>query len=142
MINAIPLQVDGDVAEVEKQQQKVVDDLRDQLQTAEHKLINKSEKSLREAEKYTAQATSLQSKLSAQIVSQRLVPVCQHFLVQRERHGKRCDMSKESVEEAVKCPALTASLHLKLSEKTADHILHPVSQHWCFLIDDTGRACL
>jgi hypothetical protein len=32
------LQVDGDVAEVEKQQQKVIEDLRNQLSEAEHKV--------------------------------------------------------------------------------------------------------
>jgi hypothetical protein len=34
------LQVDGDVAEVEKQQQRVIEDLRNQLAEAEHKVVS------------------------------------------------------------------------------------------------------
>lgn len=95
------LQVDGDIAEIEKQQHKVLDELRDKLTAAEHKMISRSEKSLREAEKYTAQATQLQSKLAGQTaeltaLKQRLVQMEDE---KREQQGELQRLQQQLLSE-------------------------------------------
>ena len=66
VLDETALQVDGDVGALEKQQQALVDDLRDKLALAESEAVSKGEKALRNAEKFTALAADMQAKFSQQ----------------------------------------------------------------------------
>jgi len=66
VIDETSLQVDGDVGALEKQQSDLVHELRDKLAVAEAEAVSKSEKALRNAEKFTAQAADMQAKFSQQ----------------------------------------------------------------------------
>ncbi|EKX51837.1 hypothetical protein GUITHDRAFT_65705, partial [Guillardia theta CCMP2712] len=63
LLDDAALLVDGEGSEVEKQQQQLIEELRDKLSEAEAQSVAKSEKALQEAERYTAQAAQVQAKL-------------------------------------------------------------------------------
>jgi len=58
------LQVEGDVGDVEKQQRQTIEELRDKLSKAETTAVAKSERALKEAEKFSQKASHMQAELT------------------------------------------------------------------------------
>jgi hypothetical protein len=58
------LQVEGDVGDVEKEQRRMIEELRDKLSKSEATTVAKSERALKEAEKFSQKAAHMQAELS------------------------------------------------------------------------------
>lgn len=95
------LQVEGDEGDVEKQQRQVMEELRERLSTAEAAAVAKSEKALRDAEKYTAQAAQMQAKFSQQqnAIQDLKAKLAQAEEDRREKHGELQRLEQQLLEE-------------------------------------------
>jgi len=86
---------------VEKQQRKMIDELRDKLAQTEAAAVSKSEKALRDAEKYTAQAAQMQAKFSQQqnLIQDLRTKLAQAEEDRREKHGELQRLEQQLLEE-------------------------------------------